>query len=215
MANIVEVKDAYKRFENINILDGVSLNIQTEDKIALLGANGAGKTTLVRSILGFYHLDSGIIKIEGLEPIKDRVEVLKRVSFIPQTPPPIKLNIKELLDFIQKSSNTNQETIREYANFLKLDLDVNANKPFFKLSGGMKQKLLISIALAKRSKLLIFDEPTTSLDPKARESFYTLLKSLDYPYSALYITHRIEELEGLLNRKIYMELGKIVEDEKI
>jgi ABC-2 type transport system ATP-binding protein len=79
----------------------------------------------------------------------------------------------------------------------------------------MKQKLLIAIALAKRSKLLIFDEPTTSLDPKARESFYNLLKGLDYEYSALYITHRIEELEGLLNRKIYMELGEIVEDEQI
>jgi len=129
--------------------------------------------------LGFYHLDSGTIKVDGFSPTKERVEVLKRVSFIPQLPPPIKLSVKELLEFIQKSSNTNPKDIREYALSLKLDLDINANKPFFKLSGGMKQKLLIAIALAKRSRLLIFDEPTTSLDPKARKSFYNLLKGLD------------------------------------
>ena len=215
MPTIVEVDRAYKRFGNVTILNGVSLNIKRGDKIALLGPNGAGKTTLVRSILGFYHLDSGTIRVDGFEPIESRVEVLKRVSFIPQLPPPIKLNIKELLEFIQKSSNTNPKDIKEYAKSLKLDLDINRDKPFFKLSGGMKQKLLIAIALAKRSELLIFDEPTTSLDPKARENFYNLLKGLDYEYSALYITHRIEELEGLLNRKMYMELGEIVEDEQI
>ena len=215
MSTIVEVDRAYKRFGSGVILNRLSLDIKRGDRVALLGANGAGKTTLVRSILGFYHLDSGDIRVDGFSPTKDRVEVLKRVSFIPQLPPPIKLSVKELLEFIYKGSNTNPKYIREYALALKLDLDINANKPFFKLSGGMKQKLLIAIALAKRSKLLIFDEPTTSLDPKARESFYNLLKGLDYEYSALYITHRIEELEGLLNRKIYMELGEIVEDEQI
>jgi len=215
MSTIVTVDRVYKRFGDITILNGLSLNIKRGDKIALLGPNGAGKTTLIRSILGFYHLDSGEIRVDGFKPIDSRVEVLKRVSFIPQLPPPIKLNIRELLDFIQKSSNSNLEIIKEYALALKLDLDINANKPFFKLSGGMKQKLLIAIALAKKSELLIFDEPTTSLDPKARENFYTLLKGLDYEYSALYITHRVEELEGLLNRKIYMELGEIIEDEQI
>ncbi len=215
MSTIVEVDRAYKRFGNGTILNGLSLNIEKGDRVALLGANGAGKTTLVRSILGFYHLDGGEIRVDGFSPTQERVEVLKRVSFIPQLPPPIRLSVRELLEFIQKSSNTNPEDIREYASALKLDLDIDGSKPFFKLSGGMKQKLLIAIALAKRSELLIFDEPTTSLDPKARESFYKLLKGLDYGYTALYITHRIEELEGLLNRKIYMELGEIVEDDQI
>jgi ABC-2 type transport system ATP-binding protein len=79
----------------------------------------------------------------------------------------------------------------------------------------MKQKMLIAIALARRSALFIFDEPTASLDPKARKLFYDLLSSLDYDYSAIYITHRLEELEGLINREIYMELGRVVSDEKI
>ena len=79
----------------------------------------------------------------------------------------------------------------------------------------MKQKLLIAIALAKKSDILIFDEPTANLDPKAREKFYELLSSLDENISTIFITHRLEEIEGLVNREIYMDLGSIVEDERI
>ena len=79
----------------------------------------------------------------------------------------------------------------------------------------MKQKLLIAIALARKSTLFVFDEPTANLDPKAREHFYKLLRSIDYPHSTIFITHRLEEIETLANRKIYMDLGKIVEDEAI
>jgi ABC-2 type transport system ATP-binding protein len=212
---VVEVKDAYKKFMGSFVLDGLNLSIKKGDKIALLGPNGAGKTTLVRSMLGFYHLDRGEITINGLSPTKDRVEILKSIGFIPQLPPPIKLTIKELLQFVERSSNTPAKRVEELASAMKLELKSQKNKPFFKLSGGMKQKLLIAIALAKRSEIFIFDEPTASLDPKAREDFYTLLKSIDYEYLAIYITHRAEELEGLINREIYMELGKVVDDREI
>ncbi len=102
--------------------------------------------------MGFYHLDGGDIRVDGFSSTKDRVEVLKGVSFIPQLPPPIKLSVKELLEFIYKGSNTNPKYIREYALALKLDLDINANKPFFKLSGGMKQKLLICKLCSSKEK---------------------------------------------------------------
>jgi ABC-2 type transport system ATP-binding protein len=213
--SIVEVESAYKKFMGSPVLDGVDLNIKIGDKIALLGPNGAGKTTLVRSILGFYYLDKGRILVNGINPTKNRVEILKSIGFIPQLPPPIKLTIKELLHFVQESSNTPSQKVEEIANSMRLELKSQMNKPFFKLSGGMKQKLLIAIALAKNAKLLIFDEPTASLDPKARDDFYNLLKGLGDNYSSIYITHRVEELEGLINRQIYMELGKVVEDERI
>ncbi len=197
------------------VLDGVDLSIQNRDKVALLGPNGAGKTTLIRSILGFYHLTKGHIEVDGVEPTKNRIKILKKIGFIPQLPPPIKLTIKELLYFAHKSSDIPLSRIDSMAQAMKLDTKTQLNKPFFKLSGGMKQKLLISIALAKDAELLIFDEPTASLDPKARDNFYTLLKDLKDNYSAIYITHRAEELKGLVNRQIYMELGKVVEDERI
>ncbi len=212
---MIEVKEAVKKFLDVNVLNRVNLKIEKGDKIALMGPNGAGKTTLVRSILGFYHLDSGEIKVKGFDPIKDRVKVLENISFIPQTPPPIKLNVEELLEYVSKSSKTSREDILKESSKMDLDILKNLKKPFFKLSGGMKQKLLISIALAKKSDILIFDEPTANLDPKAREKFYELLSSLDENISTIFITHRLEEIVGLVNREIYMDLGSIVEDERI
>ncbi len=212
---MIEIKDAVKRFLDVNVLDHVTLRIDAGDKIALMGPNGAGKTTLVRSILGFYHLDGGKIEVHGFDPIKKRTKVLRHISFIPQTPPPIKLNLMELMEYVAKSSQVDPQDIEKEAKKMDLDVSKNLKKPFFKLSGGMKQKLLIAIALAKRSDILIFDEPTANLDPKAREKFYELLEALGEDVTTLYVTHRIEEIEGLINRKIYMDLGKVVEDERV
>jgi len=211
----IVIENVYKKFQGENVLDGVTLKIESNDKIAMMGPNGAGKTTLIRAILGFYHIDKGEILVDGFDPIKKRVEVLKRVSFIPQLPPPIKLSIDELLMYITKSSNISKEAIFSEANNMDLDIKKDLKKQFLKLSGGMKQKLLISIALAKKSPLLIFDEPTANLDPKARDSFYKLLSNLDKDITTIFITHRLDEIEDLINRKIYMELGKVVEDEKV
>jgi len=208
-------KNVTKSFMGTKVLDSVDLAIGQGDRIAMMGPNGAGKTTIVRALLGFYHIDSGEIRVNGADPIKNRVEVLKNISFIPQLPPPVKLSIEELLSFVEKSSDISREKIFVESERMDLDLKNQLKKPFFKLSGGMKQKLLIAIALSKKSNLLIFDEPTANLDPKGREKFYELLTEIDPACSTLFITHRLDEIEGLVNRKIYMDLGKVVEDEKI
>ncbi len=197
------------------VLDNVDLSIEHGDRIAMMGPNGAGKTTLVRAMLGFYHIDSGKISMNGFDPVKNRVDVLKNISFIPQLPPPVRLSIEELLLYVERSSDISRSKIFEESERMDLDIKKQLSKPFFKLSGGMKQKLLIAIALSKKSDLLIFDEPTANLDPKGREKFYELLTEIDAECSTLFITHRLDEIEGLVNRKIYMDLGKVVEDEKI
>jgi ABC-2 type transport system ATP-binding protein len=212
---LVVAKNVSKTFAKTQVLDDVSLEINRGDKIAMMGPNGAGKTTLVRAMLGFYHLDSGEIQVHGFDPIKHRVEVLNHISFIPQLPPPVKLSIDELITYVGRSSGVSKERIYEESARMDLDLKVHGRKPFFKLSGGMKQKLLIAIALSKKSDLLVFDEPTANLDPKGRDNFYRLLSEIDADCSTLFITHRLDEIEGLVNRKIYMDLGKVVEDEKI
>jgi ABC-2 type transport system ATP-binding protein len=180
-----------------------------------MGANGAGKTTLVRSILGYYHPTKGSILVNGLNPIINRTDVLKSISFVPQLPPPIKLSIKELIYFVCKSSNIEKDKIYYYANKMKLDINSNINKSFFKLSGGMKQKLLIAISLAKDNSIVIYDEPTANLDPSARDDFYQLIQESKNEKLSLFVTHRVEEVEELINRKIYMDLGKVVSDESI
>ncbi len=212
---LVNVKNVYKKFLGEYVLNDVSLDIDYGDRIAMMGPNGAGKTTLIRAILGFYHIDKGEIKVSGFDPVKERVKVLQNISFIPQLPPPIKISLEEMISFIVKSSGVSKELIFEESARMDLDLKSNLHKQFFKLSGGMKQKLLIAIALSKKSSLLVFDEPTANLDPKGRDNFYHLLEDLDEKCSTLFITHRLDEIEELVNRKIYMDLGKIVEDEKI
>lgn len=212
---MITISNLTKKFDSHISLDSLSCTFNTSESSALMGANGAGKTTLIRSILGYYHPDSGSVLVDGLDPIKQRVEVLKQISFVPQLPPPIKLNIDELLDYASKSSQIDKELILHYANEMKLDIKSNLNKSFFKLSGGMKQKLLIAISLAKESTIMIYDEPTANLDPDARDDFYRLLKSTNSAKTMLFITHRYEEVAELVERKIYMDMGKIITDEKV
>jgi len=212
---MIKIDNLTKKFGQNISLDSVSCEFNKNDYIALMGANGAGKTTLIRSILGYYHPDEGKVLIDGLDPIKQRVEVLKNISFVPQLPPPIKLSIEELMNYVVTSSGVDKELIKHYANEMKLDINTNMNKSFFKLSGGMKQKLLISISLAKKSGIIIYDEPTANLDPKARDDFYRLLKQNEEDKVLLFVTHRLEEVEELVNRQIYMDLGKITSDERV
>jgi len=212
---MIEIKNLTKKFGSTISLDNVSIEFNKNNSIALMGANGAGKTTLIRSILGYYHPDAGSVLVNGLDPIKERQDVLKNISFVPQLPPPIKLSINELIQYIEVSADVKREKMLHYANEMKLDITANIHKSFFKLSGGMKQKLLIAIALAQESEIVIFDEPTANLDPKARDDFYRLLEGKQQDKVLLFVTHRLEEVESLVNREVYMDMGKVVSDERI
>jgi len=212
---MIKTTNLTKKFGKHVSLDNVSIEFKKNESIALMGANGAGKTTLVRSLLGYYHPNSGEVLINGLDPIKERVKVLENISFVPQLPPPIKLSIAELMQYISVSAHVDRELITHYANEMKLDIKANLNKSFFKLSGGMKQKLLIAISLAKKSDIIIYDEPTANLDPKARDDFYRLLKQNEDEKVLLFVTHRLEEVKDLVNRQVYMDLGKVVSDERV
>lgn len=211
----IQIDGVTKKFGKHVSLDNVSCEFQINDSIALMGANGAGKTTLIRSILGYYHPNEGEVLINNLNPIKNRQNVLKNISFVPQLPPPIKLSVQELISYVHSSSQVNKELISHYCNEMKLDVQANLSKSFFSLSGGMKQKLLIAISLAKDSEIMIYDEPTANLDPKARDDFYRLLEPKRKEKILLFVTHRLEEVQSLVNRQIYMDLGKIVSDEQI
>lgn len=212
---MIKVTNLTKKFGSHVSLDNVNIEFEKNNYIALMGPNGAGKTTLIRSILGYYHPNEGQVLINGLDPIKQRIEVLNDISFVPQLPPPIKLSLNELMQYIVASSQVDKELIMYYANEMKLDIKANLNKSFFKLSGGMKQKMLIAISLAKKSNIIIYDEPTANLDPDARDDFYRLLKQNEDDKILLFVTHRLDEVKEIVNRQIYMDLGKIISDERV
>jgi len=212
---MIKVSNLTKKFASHVSLDNINIEFNKNDYVALMGPNGAGKTTLIRSIMGYYHPNNGEVLINGLDPIKKRIDVLADISFVPQLPPPIKLSLDELIQYIQASSNVPKDSIMHYANEMNLDIKNNLNKSFFKLSGGMKQKMLIAISLAKKSNIIIYDEPTANLDPKARDNFYRLIKENEENKICLFVTHRLDEIEEIVNRQVYMDLGKVISDERI
>ena len=95
---------------------------------------------------------------------------------------------------------------------LEFEYEKEQRKLFTALSGGMKQKLLIAIALAKQSKLLLFDEPTANLDPKARAQFLNLLTQKAQDKAVIFISHRVDEVRTLTDKIIEMDLGKITQE---
>jgi len=212
---MIEIHNVSKKFGNALSLDNLSLTFKKDDCIALMGPNGAGKTTLIRLILGYYHPNSGTVLVNGLNPIQERIRVLQNISFVPQLPPPIKLNLDELISYACKSTKIEKNAILHFAKEMEFDLEPNLNKSFFKLSGGMKQKMLIAISLARQSDIIIYDEPTANLDPKARDNFHLLLKNETRSKIALFVTHRLDEMKELVNRQIYMDLGKVLTDEPL
>jgi len=212
---MIEIFNLTKKFGKTTVLDSINLKIKKRDRIALIGPNGAGKTTLIRSILGQYVFE-GELRVFEKNPRQHRVEILNKVGYVPQLPPPIQMSVRELVHFSAAiSSKSSIEAIFHQAAGLGLDIEKNGKKPFQKLSGGMKQKLLIALALARQPDILIMDEPAANLDPQARQSFFLqLLHSMENT-TMLLSSHRIDEIINLINRIVEMDYGQIVEDELI
>ncbi len=208
---IVRIEQLSKSFKQQQVIDALSVDFLSDQRIALIGQNGAGKTTLIRCILGQYNYE-GKLDVFGLNPRKDRREILQQIGFVPQTPPPIKLTVNELIHFFERITKTDAAAFKNISSKLGLEIEQNLHKPFYKLSGGMKQKLLISFALGRQVKILLLDEPSANLDPQAREILFAQLK--DYSKDTLMIlsSHRMDEIKDIVNRVIEMDLGKIVLD---
>lgn len=212
---MIKVEKLTKLFGKQEALKSVDLTIGSGEGVILIGQNGAGKTTLIRTLLGEYRPDSGVVELNGRDPFRDRKSALSEVAFVPQLPPPIKLTVGELISYASDTAGVDQAKVTEYCAKMDLDILEQKNKVFFRLSGGMKQKLLISLAMSRPSSVMIFDEPTANLDPLGREEFYEILKAEAMDRTLLFVSHRIEELKELASRVIEMDLGKVVRDEKI
>lgn len=208
---IIKIEKLSKSFKRQQVIDALSVDFLSDQRIALIGQNGAGKTTLIRCILGQYNFE-GKLDVFGLNPRKDRKEILQQIGFVPQTPPPIKLTVNELIHFFERITKTDAAAFKNISSKLGLEIDQNLHKPFYKLSGGMKQKLLISFALGRQVKILLLDEPSANLDPQAREILFAQLKNYSKDTLMILSSHRMDEIKDLVNRVIEMDLGKIVLD---
>ncbi len=208
---VIQATRLSKSFNKVQVLKELSVDFNEGDRIALIGQNGAGKTTLIRCILGQYVYD-GQLRVLDKNPRSKRVDILKEVGFVPQIPPPLKITVKELLRFFSDLSNVPKEEYVDIAEKLGLEIKNSYNKPFVALSGGMKQKLLVSFALGKKPAILLMDEPSANLDPAAREIFFDYLSKYNKEALLVLSSHRMAEISGLVNRVVEMDFGRIVLD---
>jgi ABC-2 type transport system ATP-binding protein len=211
---VIRFQQVTKSFRRSRILDSIDLKIGLGERVALIGSNGAGKTTLIRCLLGEYTHDGDVL-IQGCDPRLARTEVLGLIGFVPQLPPPLKMPVGQLINFSAALCNTSPTRMHEIAGRLGLDVDSILSRPFNKLSGGMKQKLLIAIALGRDAKVLVMDEPAANLDPQARKIFFELLAERAENATMLISSHRINEVSALVNRVVELDMGKVVLDERI
>ena len=210
---MIAVDSLTKRFERRAVLDELTLAIESGDRIALIGSNGAGKTTLFRCLLGHYGYQGGV-RFAGGRAARRDMNALSHIAFVPQLPPPLRMPVGELLSFAEKGAGASRAGMEDIAARLGIDLGEVRNRPFWRLSGGQKQKILVTVALGRNADFMIFDEPAANLDPAARAVFIDLLAERK-DASMLIASHRLEEVAPLVTRVIELDRGRVVLDDEV
>ena len=210
---MISLKGVVKSFGAARILNGIDLEVPTGQRIALIGSNGAGKTTLFRCLLGEY-THEGAVLVDGRDPRRDRTDVLRLVGFVPQVAPRLEMPVAALMRYVADVTGGRIEDIEAIAARMGLDVAPIRGRAFVKLSGGMKQKLLIALALGRPTRLLILDEPAANLDPAARAVLFDLLAERS-EVTMIISSHRIDEIAALVNRVIELEHGRVILDDTV
>ena len=204
--HIIEVRDLHKRFGNIHAVRGISFNVPTGQCMGLLGHNGAGKTTTVEMLEGITSPDSGSISYKGKTLNKD----LRNEAGI-------MFQHTALQDFI-----TVNEALQLFAGLYpdptplgelvaQFQLNDLLGQETRRLSGGQRQRLLLAIALINNPDIIFLDEPTTGLDPHARQYFWSLIREIRAQGKTVILTtHYMEEAYALCDEIIIMNEGSIM-----
>lgn len=209
MKAMIEVKDLKKRYGDKQAVDGVSFDVKKGEIFGILGPNGAGKTTTLEMMETLREIDSGSVKIDGID-VKENPEKIKYLIGVqPQTPAfQDKTKLTEVIEMFAAAYSEKVDPMK----FLEdVDLQDKASAYVESLSGGQKQRLSITTALVHGPKVFFLDEPTTGLDPQARRNLWDLIKKVrDRGISVIMTTHYMDEAEILCDRIAVMDAGKII-----
>jgi ABC-2 type transport system ATP-binding protein len=210
----VEIQNLVKSFGDLVAVNDVSLEVQEGEIYALLGPNGAGKTTTIKMLMGLLDPDSGKAKVFGVDSKENPVEVKNLVGYVPEEQQLYdSLTPRELFNFIASIRRLPQDTItKRMKEFVKaLDFEQYYDNMIVTLSQGNKQKTMLIAALLHRPKLLILDEPFSSLDVRAAKIMKDIVKiHTENGGAALLSTHVMEVAEGLCNRVGIIDEGKLI-----
>lgn len=211
---MIRIANVVKRFSRFTAVDGVSLDLPAGDSVALWGANGAGKSTLIRCILGL-HRFRGTITVGGHDVRRRGKHARILIGYVPQELGFYDdLRVAEAVAFFSRLKGLPAAATDEV--LAPVGLDGHEGKRIRDLSGGMKQRLALAVALLGDPPVLILDEVTASLDACGRQEFVALLARLSGAgRTVLFASHRLEEVATLAKRVVVLERGRIVSESPV
>ncbi|MCH5139022.1 ABC transporter ATP-binding protein, partial [Clostridiaceae bacterium UIB06] len=210
--NKVIIKNVTKKYGKFKAISNLNLEIK-EGMFGLLGHNGAGKTTLMKLITTLSEPSSGKVIVNGLDTIKNKMEIKNIIGFLPQEfsvyPD---LTAYEFLDYIAKLNyiKDNKKRKKLIERILeKVNLSEAKDKKIGGFSGGMKRRIGIAQAIIKDPKVLIVDEPTAGLDPEERIRFRTMLVELSESKIVILSTHIVEDIAASCEQMAFLQNGRL------
>ena len=207
--NAIELKGVTKRYDGFT-LDNVSFTVPRGSIMGFIGQNGAGKTTTIRSLLNITALDSGEIKLLGLDHIKDEYEIKKRIAVVFDELPFHDSFTGEALSRMFSGLYATWDKTEFFKLCDRFGLPVK--KKLSKFSKGMKMKMQIATALSHDAELLVMDEATTGLDPIVRNEILDIFREylIDGNRSILMSSHITSDLEKIADSVTFIDKGKIL-----
>ena len=225
----VEMESVHKRYADVVALDGVSLNIERGEHVAIIGSSGSGKSTLLRCVNHLEEIDGGRIAINGAvlaetrngkvryKPEAEIRRLILQTAMVFQH-----FNLFGHLTCLDNIAiapidikRENPREVRERARDLlrMVGLESKANSYPSQLSGGQKQRVAIARALAMRPSILLFDEPTSALDPEITGEVLRVIRDLARQgYTMALVTHEMSFARDVADRVVFMDNGRIVEE---
>jgi ABC-type multidrug transport system ATPase subunit len=196
-----------KLYGSVRALDGVSFDVGASESVALWGPNGAGKTTILRCLLGLARF-TGDIRVGGLDPARRGALARQHVGYVPQDLPIAPMTVDELTAYVARLKRASLED--SAARLAQLGIAEHGDKLVSALSGGMKQRLALALALIGDPTVLLLDEPTANLDARGRADLLHLLKHLKQDGMTLvFSSHRPEDILALADRVLILDNGRL------
>lgn len=212
---VVEVENLNKSYGKKLVLDDVSFHVKPNEIVGFIGPNGAGKSTTMKCLCNLIYPDSGTIKINGYDLLKDRENALAQQAALIESPGLYAdMTGRENIELIAKLRKISKDRVEEICEFTEIGDALNRKVSGYSM--GMKQRLGLGIAIMSKPKFLILDEPTNGLDPTGiihlRSTLQQLIEKEDI--SILFSSHQLGEVEKLADRIICINKGKIIETPK-
>ena len=220
---MLQVKNIQKHFGTLEVLNGVSLNVEQGDVVAILGPSGSGKTTLLRCINFLETADSGTLVFDGEEfdlgkmAKKDIARLRKKTAFVFQNYNLFlnKTALQNVMEGLVTARKMPKEQAMDKARkaLQKVGLSDRCDHYPNQLSGGQQQRVAIARALATDPEIIYFDEPTSALDPELTGEVLSVMRQLAQEgMTLLVVTHEMGFARTVSNKVIFMEDGVIVEE---